>query len=43
MHKFEQVSSDHHQVSLAGENGRSPGLMSSGGYIPSLMSGRSEG
>ena len=32
MHKFKQVSSDH-QVSLVGESGRSPGL----------MSGRSEG
>ena len=43
MNKFEQVSSDHHQLSLAG--GRVvgvPGLMSGGGResrVPGLMSG----
>ena len=40
MNKFEQVSSDHHQLSLAGKGvsrsdvqGRSPGLMSGGGAV----------
>ena len=33
MNKFEQVSSDHHQISVAGEL---PGLMSKGGGVPYL-------
>ena len=42
MNKFEQVSSDDHQLSLAGSGvprsevqGRSPGLMSGGGAVSS--------
>ena len=37
MNMFEQVSSDHDQMSLA-VGGRSPGLMSRGGRYPGLMS-----
>ena len=40
MNKFEQVSSDHHQISLAG--GRSSGLMSGRGRSPGLMWGGGE-
>ena len=35
MHKFEQVSSDDHQMSVVpGRRGRCPGLMFSGGNEP---------